>query len=423
VVRLPGRHRRWINRRESQEPHREPGLGSCGSCWKTSVPTSPGTFTLAAIHLDWRRSTSTASFHLGEPSTYADLRVAPADEAPYFIEVKFGLDAATMVAHLRRKFGEGAELGGANRLVLVVQRSEYSNWLELERTIRAVLPSTIELEVWDEERLGRLLAECFGIPPKSFDSRDLLVTRALIDQGKERLAFGSEPADNDADLALRSSLLWHFGTWRLRELRHLHGTDDPGTLVPPGVYEHVVVVFADLAGYSRYVRDTADDATVREHLTTFYARSRYQIINAGGMISQFLGDGVVALFGVPDRRAGYVEAALRAAVRLCDIADSVSHSWQREIDNVQSSRGAHIAMSMGKVQLVGMRPFDPARLATIGDCIGLAARLLTVAQAGEIVVSNVLQRALDSGVSRFEPLPPLEARNMGPLQPWRLTVP
>jgi class 3 adenylate cyclase len=193
-------------------------------------------------------------------------------------------------------------------------------------------------------------------------------------------------------------------------------------LVRPGGYDHVVVLMADLSGFSRYVHDTADDATVRDSLTSFYAKSRYQVVNAGGMLVQFVGDEVVALFGIPDRRRDYIAAAVRTAYRLLDIGASVSLGWQRRIDHVQPRQGVHIAMGMGRVQIVPMRALDNARLATIGDCLDITARLVPLADQGEIVVSNVLQHAIATAglPCDLEALPPFDARSLGMLQAWRL---
>jgi class 3 adenylate cyclase len=288
--------------------------------------------------------------------------------------------------------------------------------------VRAALPLGLTLEVWDEGRLQALIAECFDQAIPSFAPEDLVSARERIDAGKERLAFGARPSAGYAEAVLRQNLLWHFGTWRLRELRHARG-DRCTELVPPGVYERAVVVVADLSGFTRYLHDTSDDAVVRGHLTSFYAKSRYQVINAGGMLVQFVGDEVVALFGIPDQRPGYVEAAVRTAARLLDIGASVAHDWQRTIDHVQPQSGVHPGMAMGRVQLVAMRALDHARLAVIGDCLNIAKRLVGVAQAGEIVASNVLRHALQSASYDFVERGTFEAHNLGRIQAWQLRLP
>lgn len=362
-------------------------------------------------------------YGLGTPDAFADLRVDPRDEPAYFLEVKYGYDAATILSHIKRKYGSVTDaIGDVRKVVLVAETARYEDWPSVEAALRASLPTDLSLDVWGEAKLQDLIGQCFRRTIPSFDESDLVSIRGIIDEGKERLAFGDQEPTTYAERVLRQSLLWHFGAWRLRELRHLKEGDGFTQIVPPGVYENVVVLMADLSSFSRYVRDTPDDETVRQSLTNFYEKSRYQVINAGGMLVQFVGDEVVALFGIPDRRSGYVEAAVHTAIRLLDIGASVSHDWQRRIDHVQSRRGVHIGMAMGQVQVVAMRSLDNARIATIGDCLNIAARLLPVAESGEVVISNVLRHALRNSDYATEQLEPVEVRNLGTLQPWRLVL-
>jgi adenylate cyclase len=360
-------------------------------------------------------------YALGPPGAFADLRVEPTDAPPYFLEVKYGYDGETMLAHLHRKYGTlPADSPLGCKLVLVVERDAYSAWPALEGDLRALLPPHLPVEVWDEARLRTLIEECFGQSIPSFAPAELLSIRERIDEGKEALAFGDAAPSGLAERVLRQNLLWHFGVWRIAEMRQARGMSEAALLVPPGGYEHVVVLMADLSGFSRYVRDTPDEAVVRQSLTNFYAKARYQVINAGGMLSQFVGDEVVAVFGIPDRRPGYVEAALRTAFRLLDIGASVSHDWQRKIDHVQSTSSVHIGMAMGRTQLVTMRALDHARLAMIGDCLNIAGRLVARADQGQIMVSNVLRHAVQATPYEFVPQEPFEARSIGTIRAWQL---
>ncbi len=361
-------------------------------------------------------------YALGQPGAFADLRVEPGYKPPYFMEVKYGFDSSALLAHLTRKYAALPDVGDARKLVLVVDTARHADWPSLESAIGALLPPHLALEVWDEQTLHKLTGECFGVSISSFSGPELMSIRERIDEGKDRLAFGESPPGGYAEALLRQNLIWHFGTWRMRELRQAREDGDLTQLVCPGGYDHVVVLMADLSGFSRYVHDTADDATVRESLTSFYAKSRYQVVNAGGMLDQFVGDEVVALFGIPDLRPDYLVSAVRTAYRLLDIGASVSLEWQRRIDHVQPRQGVHIAMGMGRIQLVPMRALDHARLATIGECLDITARLLRLADHGEIVVTNVLRHAIQSAglPCELDALPPFEARNLGMLQPWRL---
>jgi adenylate cyclase len=137
--------------------------------------------------------------------------------------------------------------------------------------------------------------------------------------------------------------VWHFGYSRLRQLLEAGGREK-SDLLRPGLYRNVAVVNADLTSFSSYVRDTPDEQVVRNCLTSFYSKSRYQIINAGGMLYQFIGDAAIALFGLPDTEIGneHLLRALNCALALIDIGESVSSEWQRQIERVQTGSGVHI---------------------------------------------------------------------------------
>lgn len=375
----------------------------------------PGRFGSVRIDREWA---------FGEANSFADLRVESADAPPYFLEVKYGYSSRTIVAHLERKYGRHLGVKGPeDRVVLVVDTASHLDWPGVETALRQMLAPHLTLEVWDEERLHQLMESCFGQSIPAFTGQALLRLRECIDQGKGRIAFGEQPPNGLSEVVLHQNLLWHFGAWRLAELRYAQKEGASRNLVPPGLYEQVVVLMADLSGFSRYMHDTFDDAVVRQILTSFYARTRYQIINAGGMLVQFVGDAVVALFGLPDRRPGYAEDAMRTAVRLLNIGASVSQDWQRRIDHVQERQGVHIGLAMGRVHLVAMRPMDHARLAAIGDCMDITERLNSLAGPGQIVISNVLRFALRNSTYGFEAMPPTEVRNLGTLQPWKLIHP
>ena len=120
----------------------------------------------------------------------------------------------------------------------------------------------------------------------------------------------------------------------------------------------------------------------------------YQIINSGGLLYQFLGDGVIGLFGLPDRAPGFAEAALLCAHALAEVGRPVANEWQRRIDRVQVAEGVHIGMAMGDLEIMSLRPFGRAHMGAVGDCINMAARLCGVAGPSEVVVSNTFLQQL-----------------------------
>jgi class 3 adenylate cyclase len=243
--------------------------------------------------------------------------------------------------------------------------------------------------------------------------------RNSINHAKGFHAFGGKSASDYALDGLQASLLWHFGFWRLRELRQQGLT--PRDILPPRSYQGVVILMADLCAFSSYVRDTPDNTIMRDSLTSFYSKARYQIINNGGMLSQFIGDEAVGLFGIPDGRPGSIEDALDAARGMVDIGNAVSNHWQRAIDRVQEAGGVHIGIALGDLEAVSLQPFGHSPMGVIGDSINMAARLMASAGPGEIAVSNAFYRELnDQTAADFTEMEPLELRNIGRIKSWRL---
>jgi class 3 adenylate cyclase len=361
--------------------------------------------------------------YLGAPGTFADIRVAIPGGPAYFVEIKYGYADETLLGHFTRKYGTATSgVQNATKVVLVVDVENRKNWNDLRDRLARCLPPKVDLEIWDESRLRALVKEHFGVQIDRFTESALVDIREAIIQAKTAQAFGDEVQPGHYSDYLKASLLWHFGFWRIRQLRE-SGRAAPGDILPPGHYPGVAVLLADLCSFSSYVRDTPSDEIVREALTSFYSKARYQIINSGGMISQFVGDEVVALFGVPDRPGGYARDALDAALALLDIGDSVSLHWQRHIDRVQESGGVHVGMAMGDLEIVSLQPFGRAHMGAIGDSINMAARLTASARSGEIVVSNSFYLALEEeSQTSFAELDPIEAKNVGRIRAWKLNA-
>lgn len=355
---------------------------------------------------------------LGTPGSFADIEVKAPGAQPYFVEIKYGYPPDKVLKHMSRKYGTRTEANGnASKLILVIDEACCDNWPEMRVEIKQALRPGLELEIWTEERLLSLINRQFDIHIDSLAEENLTGIRDAVDRAKGRYAFGEGFAGD----ALQSALLWHFGFWLLEGLSRERET--PREILPPGLYKGVVTIFADLSCFSSYVRDTRDDEVVRHVLTSFYSKARYQVTNAGGMLYQFLGDGVLALFGLPDRRENYVHSALECARALIDIGNSVSNEWQRQIDHLQSAGGCHIGMAIGDLHILSLRPFSRAHMGAIADSINTAARLSSSARPDEIVVSNSLfQKFSEEAQAGFQEMDPVEARNIGRIRAWRLSL-
>ncbi len=351
--------------------------------------------------------------YLGIPGAFADIKVSLPGMSPYFVEIKYGYPQDKIIKHLSRKYGTRTYANeDASKVVLVVDCEDSCH---LETEIQPHLKPGLKLEIWDESKLFSLIREQFDLSIDELSESNLAELYVVVNKAKGLRAFG-ESFTNDS---LQSSLLWHFGVWQLRRMRELHQTT-PQTIFSPGLYKGIVVIFADLSCFSSYVRDTREDEVVRHVLTSFYSKSRYQITSNGGMLYQFLGDGVVAFFGILDRQPHYIQDALDCAKAMVDIGKSVSNEWQRQIDHLQSASGCHIGMAIGELNIMPLRPFTRTHMGAIADSINTAARLSSAAKQDEVVISNALyQKLSEESQLEFQEMEPVEARNIGRILAWK----
>ena len=90
---------------------------------------------------------------------------------------------------------------------------------------------------------------------------------------------------------------------------------DPNFLAEP-VRQDAAVVFIDLSGFTSLSEQLGPDDT-RDLLKEFHALVDREAVACGGMITSFLGDGAMILFGLPAATADDAARAAECALRLC----------------------------------------------------------------------------------------------------------
>src|SRR5262245_2800287 len=352
------------------------------------------------------------------PDAFADIRVEAPGAAPFFVENKLAYMSADLPDRLRRKYGQPSPAWrGAQRLAVLLERGAVPKVDELERELRAAVAPCLTVELWDVAELFARIRATFDHDITDLSQTSLLSVREAIERAQWRRAFnGKFPDDPRA-----STLLWHLSPWELARLHREAGLS-PEDILAPRTYRGVVIVMADLCAFASYVRDTRDPTVIRHRLTEYYSLARHAVLNAGGMLYQFVGDEVVGVFGLHRPPATAVVQALTCARSLFSAGTSVSRRWQRAIDRVQPSKGVHIGLAMGDLDLMPFRPFSRTHLGFMGEALNLAARLMGEAAADQAVATNTFYTAIDETWRRaFEAVEPVEAKNVGCIQGWRTT--
>lgn len=144
----------------------------------------------------------------------------------------------------------------------------------------------------------------------------------------------------------------------------------------------VTVLFADITG-STALGERLDAEGLKEVMGSFFAAMRVEIEAEGGTVEKFIGDAVMAAFGVPRVHDDDPARALRAALRM--------RARLRELNEMLEERyGVTLELRMGINTGPVMAVLDPRpgeALAT-GDAVNAAARLEQAAEPGQVLVSE-----------------------------------
>ena len=156
------------------------------------------------------------------------------------------------------------------------------------------------------------------------------------------------------------------------------------------------VLFADLVGSTELAADQ-DPERVRAMLDRFYDAMAAEIERAGGTVEKFIGDAVMAVFGVPAAHEDDAERALHVALGM-----------QRRLGELFGRRLAlRIGVNTGDV-VVG-RPREGSSFVT-GDAVNVCARLEQAAAPGEILAGD---RTVAAARGAFEFAEPVKVEAKG----------
>lgn len=170
------------------------------------------------------------------------------------------------------------------------------------------------------------------------------------------------------------------------------------------VRKTVTVVFADVTG-STALGEQLDPESLRRVMARYFEAARDCLERHGGTVEKFIGDAVMAVFGVPTVHEDDALRALRAAAELRDSLVSLNDELEREY-------GVSLRLRTG-VDTGEVITGTEERLAT-GDVVNVAARLEQAAQPGEILIGEQT-RSLSRGAIEAEPVEPLALKGKAEL--------
>jgi class 3 adenylate cyclase/tetratricopeptide (TPR) repeat protein len=175
----------------------------------------------------------------------------------------------------------------------------------------------------------------------------------------------------------------------------------------------VTVLFSDVSG-STQLGERLDAEAVRRIIERYFDEARSVLEHHGGSVEKFIGDAVMAVFGIPQLHEDDGLRAVRAATELHQRIEALS-------EELEGKWGARIAIRTGvnTGEVVAGGSAQDQRFAT-GDAVNLAQRLEQAAAPGEILIGDSTRRLLGDSI-RVGDLAMLSVKGKSdPVRAWRL---
>jgi class 3 adenylate cyclase len=152
----------------------------------------------------------------------------------------------------------------------------------------------------------------------------------------------------------------------------------------------VTILFCDLVG-STALGESTDPEALRARMRRYFEDLRVILERHGGSVEKFVGDAVMAVFGIP---VSHEDDALRAVRAAAEMREAIA----------EHGLEARIGVNTGEVVVGG----EGETLVT-GDAVNVAARLEQAAASGDILIGTETRLLVRDAVTT-EPLEPLELK-------------
>jgi len=171
-----------------------------------------------------------------------------------------------------------------------------------------------------------------------------------------------------------------------------------------GERKQVTVLFADVSGFTS-MSERMDPEEVHHLISEALVPISEEVHRYEGTIVQFLGDGIMALFGAPIAHEDAPQRALHAAL---GIRERV-REYARKLKKQGIEFDMHIGLNSGLVMVGKIGDDLTMEYTAMGDTVNLASRMGSMARPGAILVSEDTYR-LTEGYFDFKPLGELQVK-------------
>lgn len=166
----------------------------------------------------------------------------------------------------------------------------------------------------------------------------------------------------------------------------------------PAEYKQVTILFADVVR-SMDIAARVGPERLREIMADLVNTSAAVIERSGGTLNSYTGDGLMALFGAPAALEDHAFRACLAALDIQHAAEALAAEVMRR-DGV--TLRLRIGINSGQV-IAGEIRSSPGSYTAVGDQVGMAQRMESVAPAGGVMLSEASARLVEGRAELGDP--------------------
>src|SRR4051812_5736475 len=169
--------------------------------------------------------------------------------------------------------------------------------------------------------------------------------------------------------------------------------------------KYATALFADLVGSTALI-ESEDPEVVQAVVGEAFDRLTQELTRYEGLVEKFMGDAVLALYGVPRAHEDDAERAVRAALEMQATLSELNRTFKRD---GRPELAMRIGIESGEVLVDQDRASGVRDRMLTGDAVNVASRLQSAALPGRIVVGPA-SFATTKDVIEYRELPPLELK-------------
>jgi len=157
-----------------------------------------------------------------------------------------------------------------------------------------------------------------------------------------------------------------------------------------GKKQKIAVLFADIAGFTSIAESKPPEQVV-SLLNELFTILTGIIFRNNGMIDKFIGDSVMALFGIPDSDPAAVDHAVSTAKEMRTWLEVGNKKWRKDLGiNIELS----ISINYGEVIVGNIGSESRMEFTAIGDVVNTAAKVEKIALADQILITEEVYNIL-----------------------------